>query len=156
MGRLTRDPDIRYSQGDSSMATAKFSLAVDRRGAKDGQPNADFINCVCWGKQAEFVEKFLHKGTKIACVGRITTGSYTNKDGQKVYTTDVALDEIEFAESKNASQSQTQGGTDYKPNFGNPAEHSQMMPPPVDQMQMGFLNVPPSEMEDLPFGVITK
>lgn len=156
MGRLTRDPDIRYSQGDSSMTTAKFSLAVDRRGAKDGQQSADFINCVCWGKQAEFAEKFLHKGTKIACVGRITTGSYTNKDGQKVYTTDVALDEIEFAESKNASQSQPQSGTDYKPNFGNPAERSQMMPPPVDQMQMGFLNVPPSEMEDLPFGAITR
>lgn len=154
MGRLTRDPDIRYSQGDSSMATAKFSLAVDRRGAKDGQQTADFINCVCWGKQAEFVEKFLHKGTKIACVGHIMTGSYTNKDGQKVYTTDVALDEIEFAESKNANaQTQTQGGVDYKPNFGNPAEHSQMQPPPTEQMTMGFLNV--TDDGDLPFGRIT-
>lgn len=155
MGRLTRDPEIRYSQSDSSMATAKFSLAVDRRGAKDGQQSADFINCVCFGKQAEFTEKYLHKGTKIATVGHIVTGSYTNKDGNKVYTTEVALDEIEFAESKNAS-AQAQSGTDYKPNFGNPAEHQQMMPPPVDQMQMGFLNVPPSEMEDLPFGAITK
>lgn len=154
MGRLTRDPDVRYSQGDSSMATAKFSLAVDRRGAKDGQQSADFINCVCWGKQAEFVEKFLHKGTKIACVGRIMTGSYTNKDGQKVYTTDVALDEIEFAESKNASQSQQQGGTDYKPNFGNPAEHQQMQPPPTQQMLDGFMNFPTSE--DLPFGPVTR
>lgn len=156
MGRLTRDPDVRYSQGDSSMATAKFSLAVDRRGAKDGQQTADFINCVCWGKQAEFVEKFLHKGTKIACVGHITTGSYTNKDGQRVYTTDVALDEIEFAESKNASQSQPQGGTDYKPNFGNPAEHSQMTPPAMEQMTMGFINPPDGYEDDLPFGPVTR
>lgn len=156
MGRLTRDPDIRYSQGDSSMATAKFSLAVDRRGAKDGQQSADFINCVCWGKQAEFAEKYLHKGTKIACVGHIMTGSYTNKDGQKVYTTDVALDEIEFAESKSAS-GQAQGGLDYKPNFGNPAEHSQMQPQRVQQMPMdGFMNFPDGVDDDLPFGPVTR
>lgn len=158
MGRLTRDPDIRYSQGDSSMATAKFSLAVDRRGAKDGQQSADFINCVCWGKQAEFVEKFLHKGTKIACVGHIITGSYTNKDGQKVYTTDVALDEIEFAESKNASQSQTQGGTDYKPNFGMSApETSQFATPKHPQMPTdGFMNFPDGYEDGLPFGPVTR
>lgn len=150
MGRLTRDPDIRYSQGDSSMATARYSLAVDRRGAKEGQQTADFISIVAFGKNAEFAEKYLHKGTKILIEGRIVTGSYTNKEGQKVYTTDVAVDSQEFCESKSA---QSQGGVDYKPNFGNPAEHQQMMPPPVDQMQMGFLNV--SNDEDLPFGRIT-
>ena len=105
MGRLTRDPEVRYTQGDNAMAIARYSLAVDRRFKRDGEPDADFINCVAFGKSGEFAEKYLKKGTKIAVVGRIQTGSYTNKDGQKVYTTDVVVEEQEFAESKNVGSS---------------------------------------------------
>lgn len=105
MGRLTRDPEIRYTQGDNAMAIARYSLAVDRRFKRDGEPDADFINCVAFGKSGEFAEKYLKKGTKVAVVGRIQTGSYTNKDGQKVYTTDVVVEEQEFAESKNSGSS---------------------------------------------------
>ncbi len=105
MGRLTREPDIRYSQtADGSLPIARFTLAVDRRGARNNQngdqQTADFISCVAFRRQAEFVEKYLHQGTKIVLQGRIQTGSYTNKDGQRVYTTDVLVDEMEFAESK--------------------------------------------------------
>lgn len=99
-GRLTRNPDIRYSQGETTLTIARFTLAVDRRFKKDGEPAADFISCVAFGKQAEFVERYLHQGSKILAEGRIQTGSYTNKDGQKVYTTDVMLESIEFCESK--------------------------------------------------------
>ena len=105
MGRLTRDPEVRYTQGDNAMAIARYSLAVDRRFKRDGEPDADFINCVAFGKSGEFAEKYLKKGTKVAVVGRIQTGSYTNKDGQKVYTTDVVVEEQEFAESKNSGAS---------------------------------------------------
>ena len=105
MGRLTRDPEVRYTQGDNAMAIARYSLAVDRRFKRDGEPDADFINCVAFGKSGEFAEKYLKKGTKIAVVGRIQTGSYTNKDGQKVYTTDVVVEEQEFTESKNSGSS---------------------------------------------------
>ena len=105
MGRLTRDPEVRYIQGDNAMAIARYSLAVDRRFKRDGEPDADFINCVAFGKSGEFAEKYLKKGTKVAVVGRIQTGSYTNKDGQKVYTTDVVVEEQEFAESKNSGSS---------------------------------------------------
>ena len=105
MGRLTRDPEVRYTQGDNAMAIARYSLAVDRRFKRDGEPDADFINCVAFGKSGEFAEKYLKKGIKIAVVGRIQTGSYTNKDGQKVYTTDVVVEEQEFAESKNSGSS---------------------------------------------------
>ena len=105
IGRLTRDPEVRYTQGDNAMAIARYSLAVDRRFKRDGEPDADFINCVAFGKSGEFAEKYLKKGTKIAVVGRIQTGSYTNKDGQKVYTTDVVVEEQEFAESKNSGSS---------------------------------------------------
>lgn len=110
MGRLTRDPDIRYTQGENSTAVARYTLAVDRRrtGA-DGQREADFIGCVAFGRQAEFAERYLHQGTKIAITGRIQTGSYTNKDGQKVYTTDVIVEEQEFCESLNAAN-RTQDG----------------------------------------------
>lgn len=107
MGRLTRDPEIKYSQNQDQMCIARFTLAVDRRGRKtEGQPTADFISCVAFGKNGEFVEKYLKQGTKIALTGHIQTGSYTNKDGQKVYTTDVVVDEMEFAESKKESSSQ--------------------------------------------------
>lgn len=100
MGRLTRDPEVRYSQGENSMAIARYTIAVDRRVRRDGdQQTADFINCVAFGRSGEFAEKYFHKGIKIAVTGRIQTGSYTNKDGQKVYTTDVIVEEQEFAES---------------------------------------------------------
>ena len=101
MGRLTKDPNISYAQKDNS-AIARFTLAVDRRIKAEGQQTADFISCVTFGKQAEFCEKYLRQGTKIAAEGRIQTGSYTNKEGVKVYTTEVILDNIEFAESKSA------------------------------------------------------
>lgn len=132
MGRLTRDPEVRYTQGDNAMAIARYSLAVDRRFKRDGEPDADFINCVAFGKAGEFAEKYLKKGTKIAVVGRIQTGSYTNKDGQKVYTTDVVVEEQEFAESKNSGSS----------------DNNQSAPANKD---MGFMNIPDSIDEELPF-----
>ena len=108
MGRLTRDAEIRYSQGESSTAIARFSLAVDRRFRRDNdEQSADFINCVAFGKTAEFLERFGRKGTKFVLEGRIQTGSYTNKDGIKVYTTDVIVEQVEFAESKNSSENST-------------------------------------------------
>ncbi|MEG0215139.1 MAG: single-stranded DNA-binding protein, partial [Hungatella sp.] len=106
MGRLTRDPEVRYSQGERSMAIARYSLAVDRRGRRnqDGaEQTADFINCVAFDKAGEFAEKYFHQGMRVLVSGRIQTGSYTNKDGQKVYTTDVIVDDQEFADSKGAS-----------------------------------------------------
>lgn len=137
MGRLTKDPDVRYSQGaNGSTAIARYSLAVDRKFKQEGQPNADFINCIAFGKLGEFAEKYLHKGTKIAVVGRIQTGSYTNKDGQKVYTTDVVVEEQEFAESKNASGNNNGGG-----NAG-----------PVQNNGGGdFMNIPDGIEDELPF-----
>ena len=106
MGRLTRDPEVRYSQGDNAMAVARYTLAVDRRfNRNNDDQTADFISCVAFGRSGEFAEKYLHKGTKIAITGRIQTGSYTNKDGVKVYTTDVVVEDQEFAESKNSAGS---------------------------------------------------
>ena len=136
MGSLTRDPEVRYSQGDASTAIARFSLAVDRRFNRnnDEQP-ADFINCVAFGKQAEFAEKYLRKGTKMLVTGRIQTGSYTNKDGVKVYTTDVVVEEQEFAESKGSSDN---GG------------FAQAAPAPQSAGD-GFMNVPDGIDEELPF-----
>lgn len=107
IGRLTREPEVRYSQGESSLAIARYTLAVDRRFKRQGEPDADFINCVAFGKAAEFVEKYLKQGTKIAITGRIQTGSYTNKDGHKIYTTDVIVEEHEFVESKSGGQPQS-------------------------------------------------
>ena len=114
MGRLTRDPHISFSTGENPMAIARYTLAVDRRRKSDGgEQTADFISCVAFDKAAEFAEKYLHQGTKIAIIGRIQTGSYTNREGQKVYTTDVVIEEQEFAESKNSSSSgRTEPGTD--------------------------------------------
>ena len=124
MGRLTRNPDVRYTQGDNPMCVARYSLAVDRRFSRnagnDGD-NADFIPCVAFGKSGEFAEKYLKKGTKIAVTGRIQTGSYTNRDGRKVYTVEVAVEDQEFAESKNASAGgygQSYGGGGYAGNSG--------------------------------------
>lgn len=119
IGRLTRDPEVRYSQGNQQpVAIARYSVAVDRKFKQAGQPEADFINCIAFGKLGEFAEKYLHKGTKIAVVGRIQTGSYTNKDGNKVYTTDVVVEEQEFCESKsqqsnNQQQTPPSVGTDF-------------------------------------------
>ncbi len=138
MGRLVRDPDVRYSQGDKSTAVARFSLAVDRRFKREGEPQADFINCVSFGRSAEFAEKYLRKGTKIAITGRIQTGSYTNRDGQKVYTTDVVVEEQEFAESKTASA----GNADSRP-----ADR----PSPSNASSDGFMNIPDGIDEELPF-----
>ena len=137
MGRLTRDPNISYSQGGDNMAIARFTLAVDRRGRKDGeQQTADFIGCVCFGRQAEFSEKYLRQGTKIAVTGRIQTGSYTDKNGQKVYTTDVVLDDIEFAESKG--------------NGGN-EEYTAPSRPAPSASGDGFMNIPDGIDAELPF-----
>lgn len=139
MGRLTRDPEVRYSQGEQSTAIARYTLAVDRRFRRDGdQQTADFINCVAFGRQGEFAEKYLRKGIKIAITGRIQTGSYTNKDGQRVYTTDVVVEEQEFAESKAASESNS--------GFA-PSER----PAPSSAAGDGFMNIPDGIDEELPF-----
>lgn len=107
MGRLTRDPDIRYSNNDNeAVCIARYTLAVDRRFNKNGEQGADFINCVAFGKAGEFAEKYLHQGTKMVIVGRLQTGSYTNKDGQTVYTTDVIIEEQSFAESKKSESTE--------------------------------------------------
>lgn len=112
MGRLTKDPDVRYSQANPPVAVARYSLAVNRRFKKQGEQEADFINCVAFGKAAEFVEKFLKKGMQISIVGRIQTGSYTDKDGKKIYTTDVVAEEHYFAESKKDSQTSSNASSD--------------------------------------------
>ena len=106
IGRVVRDAEIRYSQGANTTCIARYTLAVDRKFKQEGQPNADFINCIAFGKLGEFAEKYLHKGVKIAVTGRIQTGSYKNKDGNTVYTTDVVVEEQEFCESKSSNQSQ--------------------------------------------------
>ena len=139
MGRLTRDPEVRYG-GANNSAVARFSLAVDRRFKRDGdEQTADFINCVAFGKTAEFLEKYARKGTKFVVEGRIQTGSYTNKDGQKVYTTDVVCENVEFAESKNA-QGGSNGGFDGGSNFA-----------PSSDAGDGFMNIPDGIDEELPF-----
>lgn len=142
MGRLTRDPEVRYTQGDNQMAIARYTLAVDRRFNRNGDENtADFITCVAFGKAGEFAEKYFRKGTKVAVTGRIQTGSYTNKDGVKVYTTEVVVEEQEFAESKNSS-SMSEG------NFGGGMTQSAPAPAaPGD----GFMNIPDGIDEELPF-----
>ena len=144
MGRLTRDPDVRYSQGESATAVARYTLAVDRRFRRDGDQTADFIGCVAFGRQAEFAEKYLRQGTKIAITGRIQTGSYTNRDGQKVYTTDVVVEEQEFAESKAAAGEHT-GGYQQQGSF------QQSMPEPSAAAGDGFMNIPDGIDEELPF-----
>jgi single-strand DNA-binding protein len=141
MGRLTRDPEVRYSQGESPLAIARFTLAVDRRFNRNNDENtADFINCVAFGKTGEFAEKYYRKGTKIAVTGRIQTGSYTNKDGVKVYTTDVVVEEQEFAESKNASSNNSSSD--------NGGYHA--APAPTSSGD-GFMNIPDGIDEELPF-----
>ncbi len=144
MGRLTRDPEVRYSQGETALAIARYTLAVDRRFARrnDGNGNeqtADFINCVAFGRNAEFAEKYLRQGTKIAATGRIQTGSYTNKDGQRVYTTEVVVEEQEFAESKAAAGNSGDGFAPARP-----------AAPAMDAGD-GFMNIPEGIDEELPF-----
>ena len=134
IGRLTRDPEVRYSQGENALAIARYTLAVDRRFKKAGEQDADFINCIAFGKLGEFAEKYLKQGTKIAVTGHIQTGSYTNKEGQKVYTTEVVIDEQEFTESKGSNNS----------NGNNPK-------PVPSGSESSYINIPDSDMEELPF-----
>ena len=147
MGRLTRDPMVRYSQGEKPMAVARYTLAVDRRFKREGEPTADFISCVAFGKQGEFAEKYLRKGTKIAVSGRIQTGSYTNRDGVKVYTTDVIVGDQEFAESKAASDRSRASFSMEEPDMGDRSAEPDMAKAPSD----GFMNVPDGLEENLPF-----
>ena len=137
VGRIVRDPEVRYSQGENPTAVARYTIAVDRRFKRDGEPTADFINCVTFGKSAEFVEKYFRKGLRISISGRITTNSYTNKDGIKVYTTEVTVEEQEFAESKSESESNktsVQQATQTNTTTGGE-----------------FMNVPDDIPEELPF-----
>ncbi len=159
VGRLTRDPNVRYSQGENSMCVARFTLAVDRRRSRNqdnsGQ-TADFISCVAFGRTGEFVEKYAHKGTKFDIVGRIQTGSYQNKDGQTVYTTDVVVEEIEFGESKNAAAAadvsdyaQAAGRPDY--NRGSGSDQGSGAGQAPQAAEDGFMNVPGEIDDELPF-----
>lgn len=145
MGRLTRDPEVRYSQGDNTMAVARFTLAVDRRGRRDangdGTQTADFISCVAFRTNAEFIEKYFRQGMRVLVSGRIQTGSYTNRDGQKVYTTDVVVEEQEFADSKGAAANVSDGGF-----------HPASRPQPGNAVGDGFMNIPDGvDDEGLPF-----
>ncbi|MBO6163898.1 MAG: single-stranded DNA-binding protein [Lachnospiraceae bacterium] len=161
MGRLTREPEIRYSGGDNSLAIARYSIAVDRRFRRQGdQTDADFFNCTAFGKLAEFVERYLHQGTKIVMTGRIQNDNYTNREGQRVFSVQIIAEEIEFAESKNAQASAGgyTGGNGYNGNnqaggYQAPAQNrpapAQAAPAPMDG---GFMNIPDSvDDEDLPF-----
>ena len=141
VGRLTRDPEVRYSQGDNTTAVARYTVAVDRRFKRDGEPTADFIPCVVFGRSAEFAEKYFRQGMRVSVSGRIQTGSYTNKDGVRVYTTDVVVEEQEFAESKAASAS----------NSGYQASPS---PSPSADIGDGFMNIPDGIDEELPLSLI--
>ena len=147
MGRLTRDPEVRYSQGASQTAVARFSIAVDRRFKREGEPDADFFNCTAFGKQAEFIERYMHKGTKVVLSGRIQNDNYTNKDGQMVYSVRIMVDEVEFAESKNASGDNGFGGGFGNNNggFGGNAA------PAASGAGDGFMNIPDGIDEELPF-----
>jgi single-strand DNA-binding protein len=128
-GRLTRDPEVRYG-GQNNTAVARFTLAVDRKFKRDNEPSADFINCIAFGKLGEFAEKYLHKGVKLIVTGAIQTGSYTDKDGKKVYTTDVIVNNTEFAESRSSQQSEQK---------------------PTVKSDDGFMNIPDGIDEELPF-----
>lgn len=139
VGRLTRDPEVRYTQGAEPMAIARYSLAVNRRFKRDGQPDADFINCVAFRNNGVFAEKFLKKGMQIAICGSIQTGSYTDKDGNKRYTTDIVVDEQDFTESRRAFEERAGSGESSKPNA-----------PKVEKAD-GFVAVDNFDDDDLPF-----
>jgi single-strand DNA-binding protein len=137
LGNLTRDPEIRYSQGEKQMAVARFSLAVNRRFAKDGETNADFLNCTAFGKTAEFVEKYFRQGSRMSLVGRIENNNYTNKNGEKVYSVQIMVEEVEFAERKSAqSNNQTQ---------------NQNQPAQTNSADDDFMNIPDGIEDGLPF-----
>ena len=146
MGRLTRDPEVRYSAGENALAIARYTLAVDRRFRRDGEATADFISCVVFGRGAEFAEKYLRQGIKIAVSGRIQTGSYTNREGQKVYTTEVVVEDQEFAESKSASDNYA---------ASQPRQSAAPAPAPMPNPSAagldGFMNIPDGIDEELPF-----
>lgn len=150
MGRLTRDPEVRYSQGERSMAIARYTLAVDRRGRARGNQDgdqsqtADFINIVAFDRAGEFAEKYFHQGIRIVVSGRIQTGSYTNREGQKVYTTEVVVEEQEFAESKAASDN-------YAASHPQQSSPAPSMPGPSAASADGFMNIPDGIDEELPF-----
>ena len=150
MGRLTRDPEVRYSQGEQATAIARYTVAVDRRFRRDGDSQtADFIGCVAFGRQAEFAEKYFHKGIRIVITGRIQTGSYTNKDGVRVYTTDIVVEEQEFAESKAASD---RNSSDFAANNSYGGGYQQSgRPVPSQAPSDGFMNIPDGIDEELPF-----
>ncbi|WP_317347197.1 single-stranded DNA-binding protein [Blautia argi] len=141
MGRLTRDPEVRYTQGDNSTAIARYTLAVDRRFKREGEATADFINCVAFGKQAEFTEKYFRQGLKVIVSGRIQTGSYTNKEGRKVYTTDIVIEEQDFAESKERGAAYVPGTASGRTSGTAAGEED------AD----GFMNIPEGIDEELPF-----
>ena len=146
MGRLTRDPDVRYSQGENASAFARYTLAVDRRFKRAGDAEADFFNCTAFGRQAEFVERYLKRGTKMVVTGRIQNDNYTNRDGQKVYSVQIIVEELEFAESK-AAAGEHAGG--FQPqNHSNPFQSA---PAPSAAAGDGFMNIPDGIDEELPF-----
>ena len=153
MGRLTRDPVVRYSTGETPQAVARYTLAVDRRFRRQNDDQtADFISCVAFGRQGEFAEKYLHQGTKLVISGRLQTGSYTRNDGTRVYTTDVVVEEQDFAESKNAA---AESAASYRPPREAPAPQQ---PGPAPEAQPsaqtdpdGFMNIPDGIDEELPF-----
>ena len=148
MGRLTRDPDVRYTQGQDQKCIARYTLAVDRRKARDSEgQQADFISCVAFGKSGEFIEKYCHKGTKLVVSGRIQTGSYTNRDGQKVYTTDVVAEDQEFAESKSAAGNGTGEAVRTDAAAGASGENQSNAEAAGD----GFMSIPDGIDEELPF-----
>lgn len=138
MGRLTRDPDVRYTQGPEQKAIARFTLAVDRRIRSENGPSADFISCVAFGKAAEFIEKYFRKGMKMGVTGRIQTGSYTNREGQKVYTTDVVCNEVEFVEKKAAGDESGNQAAGAGQDYGAPDDD-------------GFTSIPDALDDNLPF-----
>lgn len=144
MGRLTRDPEVRYSNGENATAIARYSLAVDRRFKREGQPDADFFDCVCFGKSAEFAEKYLHKGTKMVIQGRLENDNYTDRDGKMVYRNRIVVESQEFAESKKAA-----GENAAAASANAPAPKPAAAAPEVDAN--GFMNIPDDIDEELPF-----
>lgn len=149
MGRLTRDPEVRYSQGDNATAVGRYTLAVDRRFKRDNEPTADFIPCVVFGRSAEFAEKYFRQGMRVSVSGRIQTGSYTNKDGVRVYTTEVIVEEQEFAESRAEREA---NASSYNNSYNNNS-YRQAAPSPSPSMDAGdgFMNIPDGIDEELPF-----
>lgn len=162
MGRLTRDIEVRYSTGENPMAVARYTLAVQRKFKREGESNADFISCVAFGKAAEFAEKYFRQGTKVVITGRIQTGSYTNRDGQKVYTTDIVIEEQEFAESKSASEENTakqhndgyQGERSlrgYQNSRNQQGKGQSYQQQSFFENKDGFMDMPDGTAEELPF-----